>query len=510
MSLHRSRLVFVITVVLAVAVTVTGEVQTTPEVDLGEAERLFNEFQFEPAIAVLDGLVTRLRQPGLDRPDRHDLLARSYELRGRARFNAGLVADAERDFVELLRVDASFRLPDDLSPRLLELFNAVRADTVGLLFMAMDPPGVVSIDGREVPMATQREVFELPAGPHTVTASLSGYRPQTLQVTVLAGQSVELVSRLVRIFGSLTVATSPPGARVLVDGDERDVTIATENPDGPSAPALVLDLRPGDHRLRIERDCHVPYDGSFNIPEPPVDADVGVIELEPAVATAVIHTAMPDAIVYVDGERRGAAPAELTDICAGEHVVEVRSPSGRFIDRRDWRRGDTVTLDVQLRPAFALLPSGTGSEVAGGGLLRVEEALGDARRVMVFVPRATDLTLEALGAAPNEAALSILERRDAVGRWTEQLGSRGVAWVEPSADDPEALTLQLLARGSGVPDALPLRLADPGSRPTGHWICFFGRTSCSSRRSGRGRSTTSTSARAKSLSARATSATSST
>ena len=465
MKLQRFCIACVATVMLAAPVM--DGVQPTPEVELGEAERLFDEFQFEPAIAVLDGLVGSLTQPGVDRPDRLGLLARSYELRGRARFNAGLVADAEIDFVELLRTDATFRLPNDLSPRLLELFNAVRADTVGLLFLAMDPPGIVLIDGREFPMPTPREVFELPVGPHTVTTSLAGYRPQTLQVTVLASQSVELVSRLVRIFGSLTVATSPPGARVVVDGDERDITAPGDDPDGPSAPALVLDLEPGDHALRIERDCHIPYDASFNIPDPPVDADVGVIELEPAVATAVIQTVAPNASVYVDGERRDAAPAELTDICAGEHVVEVRSPAGRYIDRRDWRRGETVTLDARLRQAFALIPSEATSDVAAAArlLLRVEEALGDARRAMVFAPPATDVTAAAAqGAAPNEAALSILERRDAVDRWTDQLGSQGVAWIEPAADDPETLTLYLLARGSGVPDALAIRLADLGSR----------------------------------------------
>ena len=269
------------------------------------------------------------------------------------------------------------------------------------------------------------------AGDHTVTASLPGYRDAVRDITIAPdGGTVSLEVVLTRVSGSLTVATVPAGVEVVVDDEALGETPPGIRDTGPSSPVLVHDLLPGQHRLRLARDCYTVYDVPFNIPEPPIDVDIGAIELQPAVATATIASAGPDALVYIDGERRGPAAGPIEGICEGRHVLDVRSPRGRFIDRRDWRAGDVVTLDATLRKAFALIDTDGGSGTLNRELAnQIEEAVGDARAVMVFVPIESELGAAnaAAGDSPAAPSLTPLERRTtrgAVGRAARRAGCR--------------------------------------------------------------------------------------
>ena len=231
--------------------------------NLAEAERQFETFQFEDAIAALNPLIDRLRSPGVGDPGQ---LARCLELRGRAAFNLGRVRAARSDFVNLLETDSSARLPADASPRLIELFDSVRAETVGTLFVNMDPPGSLIVGGREFVLEAFNETLNLVAGSHTIVASLPGHREQQLDVVVTAGQEYALDVRLERVYGSVTVATTPPGARLSVNGE----FVGETEPDGTavesSVPLLVTDLMPGQHQLRWDRPCSAPRLLPFNIP----------------------------------------------------------------------------------------------------------------------------------------------------------------------------------------------------------------------------------------------------
>ena len=414
--------------------------QPAGDATLAEAERQFDAFQFEDAIARLDPLIERLDRPDRPGADRTEALARSLELRGRAAFNLGRAQAARADFVRLLEIDASAQLPADASPRLIELFDAVRAETVGTLFVTMDPPGRLVVGGREVILETFNTTLDVVAGAHTVVASLADHRDQQLDVVIEAGQGYALEIRLERVFGSVIVATNPPGARVFVDGEHAGDTVPGLAPRGPSVPVLVTDLVPGQHRLRLERPCSAPRTLPFNIPDPPVDANLGVIELEPAMATVDVAGPSSGAAVYVDGLLRGRAPVRLDDVCAGEREIEVRM----------------------------LLPTPTPSGRNTGSLPQIEAALRDARRVLVMAPRAADLATlaaeEALVSTVADDSRTVAERRAAGERLTDALDAQGVMWVTPAVGVAgDEVTLSVLARGSGAPERLGLRLNDLGS-----------------------------------------------
>ena len=440
--------------------------QVSPEVELAEAERLFDAFQFDATIGALNPLIERLDRLG---DGGAGLLARCYELRGRAAFNLGQVQTAQSDFVSLLEIDASARLPADTSPRLIEFFDVVRSRTVGTLFVTMDPPGRIVIDGREFLLETFNTALDVAAGSHTLVATLSGHRDLRREVVIASGQSYSLDIRLERVFGSLTVATDPSGARISVDGEYVGETAPAVGSSGPSTPFLIVDLAPGQHQLQIDRLCSAPQSVPFNIPDPPVDADIGVIALEPAVATAAIDAAVDGAMVYVDGRLRGRAPARLDDVCAGERVIEVRTRRQRFVDRREWQPGDVVTLPVDFRWGFVLLPSGSAAARDNQVLSRIEAALQDSQRILVISPTAAELdALAAMGgllSIVTDDLRDVEERRAAGERLTDAVSAQGLAWVARIAGDAsDTFSLSLLARGSGVPDTVVVRLADLGSR----------------------------------------------
>ena len=440
--------------------------QTAAQPMVEEARRLLEAFEFDQVVSRLDTAIATMiasSDPDLD------TLAQAYELQGRARFNLNDPEQAARDFELLLRARADYVLAADLSPRVVELFEGVKRRLVGTLLLSMPQPSIVVIDGRTYEVARQAAI-SLVQGQHDFAIRQPGFAEASQQITITAGDATVLNPRMERVSGTLSVVTVPDGTRVLVDDVLRGVTALGPGGDGESAPLLVADLAPGQHRLRLERECFVARELPFSVATPPDDRVTGSLELLPAVVTVSVRTTARDAMVYVDGEPRGLAPAELPNLCEGQHVIEVRAPSGRFVDRRRWVAGATVTLDAELRPAFAIVEvAGSSDPTADAELAtRIEAALGATRGLMIFAPTPGELENAAqdrrLGMALSGTEATVMRRRDLAGAWTERLHTQGVAWLAPVADETDVYDLFLLAMDSGQPDVVRLAMGNVGSR----------------------------------------------
>ena len=231
-----------------------------------------------------------------------DALAQAYELRGRAHFNLNDPEQAARDFELLLQARADHELAADLSPRVVELFDGVKGRLVGILMVLVPRPAIVTIDGRIYQVEGER-MIELVQGPHEFAIRQPGFRDESQQITITAGAFTTLTATMERVSGTLSVVTVPDGARVLVDDVLRGVTTPGTAAGEASAPLLVDDLAPGQHRLRLERDCFVSYETEFSVANPPGDQLTSPLDLSPAVATVSVQTTARDAMIYVDGER---------------------------------------------------------------------------------------------------------------------------------------------------------------------------------------------------------------
>ena len=419
-------------------------------------------FEFERAVTNLNtaiDLMTAAPQPD------PDLLAEAYDLRSQAHFSLNDLEQATLDFEQLLRVKADYLLPDDLSPRIVDLFESVRQSLVGTLVLDLPQPVTVTIDGRGY-LVNGPAVIDLLGGDHELAIRQPGFRQASQRFMITPGEFTTLHPTVERTSATRSIITVPSGVEVIVDGIVRGVTPPGGEGEA-SAPFVVDGLMSGQHRLRLERDCYSPIATEFGVADPPDDR-TETLELAPAVATATIQTSVLAASIYVDGEPRGLAPAVLDDLCEGPHVVEVRGPGGRFFDRRVWSANSNVTLDAILRPAFAIVEVAGAVNAAGGVDLarRVEETLAGARGTLVFAPSSREL--QAVRQGPQGVALAeptirARTRRDLADGWSEQLRTQGVAWVVPVVA-PDIVDLFLLARESSVPDVLRLNLGDFRSR----------------------------------------------
>jgi len=342
-----------------------AQTQAAGQPDIEEARRLVEEvFDYQGAVRSLDMVIAMWTASPDSDPD---MLAQAYELRGRAHFALDDLDQTRQDFELLLRVRADHVLAvDQLSPPFVQFFDQVKRGLVGSLLLNLSQPIVIAVDGRRV-LANPGEVISLVEGEHEIAIREPGFLEVSERFTITADRFMQLTLTVERTSGTLSMITGPDGVSVIVDDVSRGVTPPGAGGGDESSPVLVDDLAPGEHSLRLERECYEPIVTQFGVPDPPGDQEQ-TLELVPAVATVVVQTTASDAMIYVDGAPRGPAPAELENLCAGQHVIEVRAPSGWFVDRRTWVAGATVTLDVELRPAFAIVEVAGSDAAAAAGL----------------------------------------------------------------------------------------------------------------------------------------------
>jgi TonB family protein len=131
----------------------------------------------------------------------------------------------------------------------------------------------------------------------------------------------------------------PPGASVSVDGKAAGTT-----------PVYLTGLAAGSHALKVVAANHAPAELTVDVSGagPPVPLR---FDLQPLVARLQLESKPPDAVLEVDGERKGQTPVFALQLSAGTHRISVGKDGFRNWTRVvDARPGETVTLAAQLQP----------------------------------------------------------------------------------------------------------------------------------------------------------------
>lgn len=111
----------------------------------------------------------------------------------------------------------------------------------GKAHVATTPPGAsVLVDGEEAGKAPV--TLEVAAGPHLIAAELAGYDRVEKSIVVEPGGKAEVALVMGQSSGKLMVRTTPPGARIIIDGDHAGTS------------PMVADLEPGAHRIAARKD----------------------------------------------------------------------------------------------------------------------------------------------------------------------------------------------------------------------------------------------------------------
>jgi len=434
-----------------------------------QGKRFFDEFKYDEAVPLFDRLIQAMTAgPDVQKPD---LLVQAYELRARARFALGDSTGAEQDFSALLALKPEFKLGSGVSPRVITVLDNVRRLTVGQLSLQVTPPGEITISGRRYTVAGVPLVVDIKSGEHVVNATRPNYTPFEQKVTVNPGEVAVLAIALERVSSTVSVITTPEDVEVLIDDVSKGRTGKGATP-GVSAPLAITDVPLGPHRLRLKRECYVDFEMAVTVGAEDVQTEP--LQLTQAVSTVTIKGADKDSTLVIDGQVHGPIIGDVT-VCAGTRVLEVRSARGRFVERREWKAGETVSLAADMRSAVPIVIANTGTGSTPDQLRSaLERALAPSKRVMVFAPVAAELEAamkqenvpaDWLNPSPAEGAARLSKEviRDIGRRLSARLGVQGVAAATVGADT-YSVTMLILAAGSGEPDVLTLSLADTASQ----------------------------------------------
>lgn len=299
------------------------------------------------------------------------LLSAAYDIRGRAQFSLGNVKDAEADFGSLLRLNPGYAIDrQTLSPKVVDLFDRVRAKIAGILVVQLDPPKArLLVDGDPVEPVEGGRVPVL-SGNHMLRAEADGHDPFEEMIAVVAGTETRKAIRLRPNRRTLQFVTVPAGVAVSIDGTPAGASAGPPTPEAEalaqqggfdpknaSAPLLIPMVAAGDHKVTFEKDCYqsrtltikVTLDVEQNAP-----LKFTPVVLHDARSELRIASTPSGADVFVDGEKKGATPLTLSGQCGGERDVSVIKPDiGSWSERVRLAAGEVNTLDVKLRPTLA-------------------------------------------------------------------------------------------------------------------------------------------------------------
>jgi serine/threonine protein kinase len=127
----------------------------------------------------------------------------------------------------------------------------------GQLTVNTAPQGAqVTVDGQSDPgWTTPYNMTGLAPGQHTVVVSKSGYAPETRNVDVTAGSKSSLVVPLVQLAANVSLASTPEGAAVLMDGKDT----------GRVTPLQLTVDKPGNHVFLFKKQGYLDETATANL-----------------------------------------------------------------------------------------------------------------------------------------------------------------------------------------------------------------------------------------------------
>lgn len=191
----------------------------------------------------------------------------------------------------------------------------------GTLALESDPSGASVYIDSALAGTTPFISAAIPAGDHAVTLRRKGYEDYLMTISVPPGGTVKGVYTLVPVIdektvtigkpdtGTLTIASTPAGASVYIDGALKGTT-----------PYTSTTIAAGDHAILIRMDGYADFSGTASI------MPGGVFSEHYTLACNVLSvSSIPSgASVYVDGEPQGKTPVSIRAIRAGQHTITLK------------------------------------------------------------------------------------------------------------------------------------------------------------------------------------------
>ena len=191
----------------------------------------------------------------------------------------------------------------------------------GAVYAQSNPAGAAIYLNGNLQGYSPLTIPNLPPGTYSMKASLSGYTPDTLLITVYTGQTATYYPNLQqsppapRSTGTVSVTSSPNAALVYVDSNYQGKT------------PLTVTLYPGSHSIRMSLPGYNDYTTSVYV-SANTNQKLNAV-LNTAVFGTVSVSSMPGATVWMDSNNKGIIPSSgtltLSGITSGNHVFKVTS-----------------------------------------------------------------------------------------------------------------------------------------------------------------------------------------
>jgi tetratricopeptide (TPR) repeat protein len=372
----------VVSLLIACLIVAVAPAAAQEEEDLGSAIREMrsafdrarersDELDFSGAIQILGSVIEPRRAARPEDLDLEelDLLVAAFDLRARAFFNTGHADRAEADFSELLRLNPAYRMDrETLSPKVVALFDQVRARVAGILTLQLDPPDArVLVDG--VPVERGGSGIALLAGDRELRLEMDGYDPHVEMIHVIAGSEMDKSVRLRPNRRALQFITVPADVSISIDGSPAGLTSGPAtpyvvgmaerygfDPGQASAPLEVTPVKPGVHKVTFKRACYEPQTLSIKVAldlEENAPLRFAPVIMKEARTDLKVRSTPSGSLVLVDGVEKGKTPVTVSSLCGGERGILVVKPGvGTWRERIRLKSGTINVLDVRLRPTL--------------------------------------------------------------------------------------------------------------------------------------------------------------
>lgn len=222
----------------------------------------------------------------------------------------------------------------------------------------------VYIDGNRHKDVTPTLVTDVLAGPHVIEVRKEPAMPWKQTVQVIDGQTVKVSAKLQATMkkpgGAIRVLSNVAGAKVFLDGTELGL-----------APIDIKDVEPGDHVVEVKAPKHLTREERVKVSAG--SATVLKLDLQPVASTETgtlkVVSIVPEAAVFIDGQRVGNVPQEK-ELPAGEHFVLVTKTGYRKFEQKvQLAAGKTMTVNAELAEVgqIRVLSTPSGAQVMMDG-----------------------------------------------------------------------------------------------------------------------------------------------
>ncbi|HLK88499.1 MAG TPA: PEGA domain-containing protein, partial [Polyangia bacterium] len=195
--------------------------------------------------------------------------------------------------------------------------------------------------------------LKVPRGPVKVIVEMNGFKPQEQSLDVRKSQTMTFTLERAPAMAKLDLQAGPDGGaaggEVFIDGADKGTA--------PNA----FDVPAGRHQVEVRKPGYKDFSEWVELAEGEHRTRELTLTRAEAPTGTLLISSDAGGDVYLDGARKDVAPAILTGVTAGDHVIEVRKEG-----IPPWRQTVTVVAGQQVKVAATF-----GAAASGNGSLRI-------------------------------------------------------------------------------------------------------------------------------------------